>query len=108
MSKNNTIRKSLTKNVVDVAQALISVKHPGEVISEDMTSWVKVGEGNLLRVIVTAATYVIFDDDGQNSTTADAAASPGLYLAVGEHYIVCQSEYVKMSANPTRKELLRL
>lgn len=108
MSKNNTIRKVLTKNVVDIAQALVSISFPGEVITAALTSWTEIGTGNILRVIVAADTYVIFDDDGTNPTIADAAASPALLLKAGTHYVLCQSQYVKMSADPSRKELLKV
>lgn len=109
MSKNNTIRKTLTKNAVDVAQALTSLKHPGEVIvPASLASWKQVGEGNIIRLVVGVDTYVIFDDDGTNSTLASATASPALYLAAGEHYVLCQAEYIKLSAAPTRAELHRI
>ena len=43
MSIANKLRKLLTKNIVDIAQALVGVKVPGEVITDDLSAgWVEV------------------------------------------------------------------
>ena len=108
-NQKSTLNKRLTNNADRAANALQAIKYPGEVIADDMSAgWVKVGAGNIVRLIVGATTYVIFSDDDSVSTVANATASPGLQLAAGEHYVLCQEDWIKTSANPTRKELLRL
>lgn len=101
------VRKALTKNVVDVAQSLVSLKVAGDVVTDNLTTLTKVGLGNVLRVTLGAQSYVAFADDAGSSIAAAAATSPGLDLAAGEHYILCTGEYIIMSTDPTRKELIR-
>ena len=108
MSRNNKTRKALTKNVVDVAQALVGVEVPGEVITDDLSAgWVEVGEGNILRLQVGADTYVAFDDKNTGGAVS-ATTSPAIKLAAGYHKIICTCAYVRLSANATRAELLKL
>lgn len=108
MSKANKTRKLLTKNVQEVAQALVSVKVPGEVITDDIsTAGVEVGEGNILKIEVSADTYVAFSDESTIGAVS-AATSPAVKLTAGEHYVVCACKYVRASANGVRVELLKL
>lgn len=101
-------RKMLTKNVQEVAQALVSVKLPGKVITDNIsTAWIKVGKGNVIRLETEGVTYVAFsaeDDDGAVSATT----SPAVKLDAGFHYVVCQDDYMRASAAVTRAELHEL
>lgn len=101
------VRKALTKNVVDVAQSLVSLEVAGDVLTDDLTNLTKVGTGNILKVVVGATTYVAFAEEAGATLTVDATISPGLELAAGTHYVLCLCDYIKMSTNPTRKELIR-
>lgn len=107
--QKSTINKRLTNNASRAAEALQAIKYPGDVLTDDMAAdWVKVGAGNIVRLVVGATTYVIFSDDNTATLTADVAATPALMLAAGEHYVLCAEDYIKTSANPTRKELLKI
>ena len=101
------IRKALTKNVVDIAQSLVSLSVAGDVITDDLTALTKIGKGNVLKVVVAGTTYVAFADEPGSTVAATIATTPGLELLAGSHYILCTGEYIRMSANPTRKELIR-
>ena len=105
MSAN--VRKALTKNVVDVAQSLVALEVAGDVITSSLTVLTKLGRGNILKVVVGTTTYVAFADEEGSSITASIASSPGLELAAGTHYVLCLCDYIIMSADPTRKELIR-
>ena len=108
MSVANKLRKLLTKNLVDVAQALVGVEIAGEVVTDDLSAaGVEVGEGNILRLEVGADTYVAFSDDSSIGAVS-AATTNGIKLAAGYHKVVCSCKYVRTSANPTRVELLKL
>lgn len=108
MAVTNKLRKLFTKNIIDVANPLDEVKAPGKVITDDISAaWVKVGFGNLIRIEVSADTYVAFskeDDDG----VVDSSTSPSVKLPAGYHYVICAGEYVRASANAVRLELLEL
>lgn len=107
MSKDKA-RKMLTKNVQEIAQALTAVKMPAKVLTDNIsTGWVKVGKGNVVRLQVGADTYVAFDDDGVGAAVS-ATTSPAVKLDAGYHYVVCQGEYIRASANATRIELHEL
>jgi hypothetical protein len=108
MSSKNKIRKLLTMNVVDVAQGLQSLHVPGKVVPDNLSSgWVFVGQGNIIRVHVSADTYFAFAEQS-NANTVSVSTSPAVKILSGEHYIVCQHDYVRASANPLRVELLEL
>lgn len=108
MSTKDKVRKMLTKNIQEIAQALAAVKMPAKVITSDISAaWVKVGTGNVVRLQVAADTYVAFDDDGVGGAVS-VATSPAVKLEAGYHYVVCQSDYIRASANPTRIELHEL
>lgn len=99
----------MTMNTVDVAQGLQSLTVPGEVIGPDLSSgWTLVGEGNILRIQAAADLYVAFDDKSTDVTAISVATTPAVKLPAGYHYVLCQSDYVKMSAAATRVELLKL
>lgn len=108
MAITNKLKNLLTNNISDAAQALVSIKAPGKVITDDISAgWVRVGKGNIIRIQVSADTYVAFskeDDDG----TVSATTSPAIKLDAGYHYIVCAADYVRASAAATRLELLEL
>ena len=105
---SNGVRKALTKNVVDVAQSLVSLNVVGDVITANLTTLTKVGEGNILKVVVGATTYVAFADESTSSIAATINTTPGIELVAGTHYVLCHSNYIIMSTNPTRKELIRI
>jgi hypothetical protein len=108
MSSSTKVRKLVTLNTVDVAQALQALKIPGKVISANIsTNWADVGQGNILRIQVSADTYVAFSDDTSGSAPS-VTTSPAVKLPAGDHYVLCQARYVRASANPTRVELLEL
>jgi len=108
MSSLSKVRKLVTLNTVDVAQALQSLKIPGKVISANMsTNWIDVGQGNILRIQVSADTYVAFSDNLSGSVPS-VSTSPAVKLQAGDHYVLCQAKYVRASANPTRVELLEI
>jgi hypothetical protein len=102
------IRKFFTMSIVDCAQVLQSLHVGGSPISADISaSWVEVGAGNVIRVIVGANTVIAFSDDntdGAVTTTTD----PAVMVVTGESYIITTAKYVRASANPTRVELLGL
>jgi hypothetical protein len=108
MSSSNKVRKLVTLNTVDVAQALQSLKIPGKVISANIsTGWVEVGQGNILRIQAGADVYVAFSDNTSGGAPS-VSTSPAVKLPTGDHYVLCQAKYVRASANPTRVELLEL
>lgn len=72
MSANNSIRKLLTKNLVDVGQAIVSLNIPGKVITDDLsTAWRNVGQGHILRIQTSGDTYVAFHDTDQGPDSAE-------------------------------------
>lgn len=108
MSSLNKVRKLVTLNVVDVAQALQSLHIPGKVISVDISAaWIDVGQGNILRIQSSADIYVTFSDNTSGAAPS-VTTSPAVKLIAGDHYVLCQARYVRASANPTRVELLEI
>lgn len=79
---------------------------PQELITSDISAApVYVGNGNLLRVRVTATTYLAFGPStisAPSSTTSNALElfSAGVYL------ISANDDYVMASSNPARVEIL--
>lgn len=107
MPSTTKIRKLITLSIVDVAQALQSLHVPGKVIASDLSaSWVQVGQGNIIRMQVSADTYVAFSDVEGDTSTVSVTSTPAVKLPSGDHYVLCQAKYVRTSANPTRVELL--
>lgn len=108
MALTNKLRNLMTKNLIEAAQALTSLKAPGKVITDDISAgWVKVGKDNIIRIQVGVDTFVAFseeDDDG----TVSATTSPAIKLEAGYHYVVCAGDFVRASANAARLELLIL
>ena len=108
MSSLSKVRKLVTLSTVDVAQALQALLIPGKVISANLSSsWVEVGQGNILRIQVSADTYVAFSDD-TSGTAVTATTSPAVKVLAGDHYVLCQAKYIRASANPVRAELLEI
>lgn len=96
-------------SIVDAAQVLQSLHIPGQVITDDISAgWVFVGVDNLVRVLVTADTFITFAMDNSGVAAVDASTSPAVKLSAGEHYIICTADYIKSSSNPARVELLGL
>jgi hypothetical protein len=108
MAQKNKLRKLLTKNLVDVGQALVALNVPGKVITDDLSAaWTELGEGNILRIQTAGDAYIAFNDIDGTTTTVGVATSPGLKLVgAGVHYVVCQCDWVRMSVAATRVELL--
>lgn len=97
----------MTMSTVDVAQGLQSLTVPGTVIGPDLSGgWTFVGEGNIIRVQAAADLYVAFDDKDAIGVTVSVTTSPAVKLPAGYHYVVCQCDWVRMSAAATRVELL--
>ncbi len=107
VTNGSNIRKALSKNVVDVAQSLVSLEVAGDIITDNLTTLTEVGLGNILKVVLAAQSYVVFADDSGSSIVADVNASPALDLPTGTHYVLCTGDFIRMSVNPTRKELIR-
>lgn len=108
MSIKNKIRKLFTMNIVDIAQALQAMHTVGDVITDDISAgWIEVGETNIIRVEVAAATYFAFSDNNTGGVVS-VTTSPAVKILAGEHYIICSAKYIRASANPTRAELLKL
>lgn len=103
-----SLRKTLTKNIVDIAQALVGLKVPGELISTNLsTAYTKVGKGNVIRLEVSADTYVAFASETGGGAVS-ASTSPAVKLPTGDHYVYCVDEFIRTSANVDRSELLKL
>lgn len=108
MAIQDKLRKFLTKNTVDIGQALVSLRYPGIVMPVDISSAaVKVGASNVIKIHVTADTYVAFSDDAAFGAVS-VTTSPAVMLPAGMHYVLCAGEYIRASANPTRIELLKV
>jgi hypothetical protein len=108
MAIQDRLRKFLTKNTVDIGQALVSLRYPGIVLPVDLTTaGVKVGASNVIKIHVSADTYVAFSDDSA-MLAVTVTTSPAVMLPAGMHYVLCAGEYVRTSANPTRIELLKV
>jgi hypothetical protein len=109
MASVNKVRKLLTKNIVDIGQALVSLNVPGKVITDNIsTAYVEVGEGNILRIQTAGDSYVAFAEIGGGGAVS-AATSPAVKLVgAGVHYVVCQCDFVRASAAATRVELLEI
>ena len=80
----------------------------GTVITDDLTTARFVGKGSLLRIRVTALTYIACRaSDADLSGAVSVTTSPGLELPTAGTYLVTASEdWIKASANPARVEKL--
>ena len=108
MAQKNKIRKLLTKNVVDIAQALVSMNVPGEVITNNINTAVEVGEGNILRIQTAGDMFVAFSDIGTIGVVS-VTTTPALKLVgAGVHYVICQCDFIRTNVAASRVELLRL
>ena len=110
MATLNSLKKWFTMGIVDAGQGLQSLHIAGKVISDDISAaYVEVGATNIVRLVVTANTYVAFlDGNTPPTSTVTASTTPAVMLVPGEHYVVCTGKYIRASANPTRVELLAL
>lgn len=107
MSIINKLRKMLTKNVVDIGQALVSLNVPGKVLTDDLSSaYIEVGETNILRLEIAVDTYVAFDNKTIGGIVSVTTSPAVKLVGAGVHYVVCQCDYVRTSVNPVRIELL--
>jgi hypothetical protein len=103
-----SLRKTLTKNIVDLAQALVGLKVAGELVTANIsTAYTEVKKGNIIRIVVTADTYVAFAKEGGGAAVT-AATKNGLLLQAGDHYVYCTEDFIRASAAPARVELLKL
>jgi len=107
MSKNK-LRKQFTKNVIDVAQALVSLNAVGKVIpaANVFAGTANVGEGNIIRIQTTADTYVTFNDTTTPALPTVTTVNAVKLVGAGVHYVMCQSNYIRTSIAITRAELL--
>ena len=96
--------------IIDAGQGLQSLHIAGKVITDDISAaYIEVGETNIVRLVVTANTYVAFSNaETAPVTTVTATTTPAVMLIPGEHYVVCTGKWIRTSANPTRVELLAL
>ena len=109
MSQKNKIRKQLTKNIVDVAQALVSLNVAGKVIAAaDVFAGTNVGEGNIIRIQTTADTYVTFSDTAIGAAPTVTTTTAVKLVGAGVHYVICQCDFIRTSIAITRAELLEL
>ena len=63
-----------------------------------------VGKGNICRIRVAAQSYVAFGDESLG--TVSVTTTPGLELAIGVHLVVATDDFIRMSANPARIEII--
>jgi hypothetical protein len=102
------IKKFLTNNIVDVSEALQSVKLPGKVITGDTAAaGISVGKNNIIKIHVAVDTYVAFGDDA-TMPVVSVTTTPGLLVNAGMHYIICTGDFVRTSTAVTRLELLEI
>lgn len=109
MAIENSLKKYFTMGVIDAGQGLQSLHIAGKVVTDDISAaWVNVGETNIVRLVVTANTYVAFSNLDAPSATVTATTTPAVMLIPGEHYVVCTGKWIRTSAAPSRVELLAL
>jgi hypothetical protein len=84
----------------------------GDVMTADPSAApVKVLAGSILRIQVSADTYVAFGDDPTASPLSGAissSTSPAIKLPAGYHLVVATGDFVRMSAAPTRCEIIAI
>ena len=111
MSVHDLLRKYLTKSAVDVAQSIGGLQYPGEVITDNIsTGWVQVGRSNIVKIYTTADIYVAFSVDQADPASVSSTTSPATLLKGQDapHHVLCQSDFIRASANADRVELLRV
>lgn len=86
----------------------------GIAFTDDLSATsIECGANNVLRVTVSAQSWIAFNDD---RATLDAATINGSLITMpcielstaGTYFIACPARWVKASSNPSRKELSRL
>lgn len=109
MSKNK-LRKQLTKNIVDVAQALVSLNVVGRVLAVAgiFAGTTEVKAGNIIRIQTTADTYVSFSSQSGHTIPVATTEHAVKLVGAGMHYVICQDDYIRTSIAITRAELLEL
>lgn len=99
------VQSANAKKVMD------SILVPGTVLTDDISAApVKVGKGNLLRIRVTALTYIAFDDAPDSdlmSNEIDEESSPALELfEAGTYLVTATGTFVRASADAARIEII--
>lgn len=78
---------------------------PGMVITADPSIAPRlVGEGQICRIRVASTVYVAFGNDSLGAVSS--TTSPGLELETGTHLVVATGDWIRMSAAPTRLEII--
>ena len=78
---------------------------PGVVVTTDTSAApVKVGIGSILRIKVSADTYVAFDDDALLGVVS-VTTSPALLLPAGIHLVVASGHFMRTSVLLDRLEV---
>lgn len=85
-----------------------SVLVPGTVITADISAaGVLVGKGNLIRIRISAATFVAFGSS-PSMAAVTSSTSPGLELnTAGTYMINATDDFIRASANPARVEVIK-
>jgi len=107
----STIRKFFTQSTTDVAQALNGMVFAGDVVTTDISAaWKAVEPGYILRIYVTADTYIAFSDDDLGvGVTVSVTTSPAAILKANNHYhVIVSGNFVRTSSNPSRVEIIQL
>jgi len=96
-----------------LAKATIDVLAPGEVLTDDFAAaWEVVGKGCLVRVELSAETFIAFASDaaGKGVSTGAAAvtvsSTPAIQLPAGYHILRATGAFMRASTNPDRVEVL--
>jgi len=92
--KAYNIRKFLSKSKVDVAQSVGGLEFPGRVASAAIGTAQEVGEGNIIRIVVTTAGRIAFGDSGM-SAPSGAVDEVSLSLPIGIHYVFATGDYIR-------------
>jgi len=115
------IRSLLSKQKVDVAQALGGIEVPGTVISATITTARLVGQGNIVRLtvaaaVVPAAIYVAFGDSTL-AAPSGAAGENSILLSGNDSavnseskvfYILATGDYIRASAIVNHAEVIEV
>lgn len=109
-TKPNSIRKYFTQTATDVGQAIEGLVFAGAVLTTDISAaWVSVEPGFIIRVYVSADTYIAFSDFDQGAVAVSVTTSPAMLLKGGFFYnIMSSGSFMRASVNPTRIEIIQL
>lgn len=79
---------------------------PASLVTSDISATpAYVGQGNLCRIRISAASYVIFGDDSVSAPDGSEETSLELNSA-GVYLVVASADYIAMSAKPERLEVI--